>query len=126
METAEVAGTSVNDRSSGLENKYANGEKQQPKMKLAQEKKPRRKRNRKRPRSEVHSNQHVKIATSIKQLEMDGKAILDQAGNEQFIRVIHPYPYTFSSFAKQRWVGRTILDVYVSEFGSYPEVRTEE
>lgn len=80
------------------------------------------KRNKKRPRSQVHSNENLKITATIKRLEMDGKPILDREGGaEQFIRVIHPYPYTFSSFAKQRWLGRTILDVYVSEFGAYPE-----
>ena len=87
------------------------------------EKRPRPKRNKKRPRSQVHSNDDLKISTTIKRLELDGETILDREGGvAQFIRVIHPYPYTFSSFAKQRWVGRTVLDVYVSEFGSYPEV----
>lgn len=85
------------------------------------EKKIRPKRNRKRPRSQVHSNDNLNINTTIQRLEMGGKPILDGV-SEHFIRVIHPYPYTFSSFAKQRWVGRTVLDVYVSEFGSYPEV----
>jgi hypothetical protein len=32
---------------------------------------------------------------------------------------VYPYPYTFAAFAKARWVGRTLLDVYVSEFGEY-------
>jgi len=37
------------------------------------------------------------------------------------VRLVKPYLYTFRSNAKFRWFGRTILDVYVSEFGSYPE-----
>ena len=37
-----------------------------------------------------------------------------------WLRLIDPYPYTFVSFAKARWVGRTIFDVYTSEFKSYP------
>jgi hypothetical protein len=80
------------------------------------------KRVRKRPRSNVHSNDNLKIETTVKRLEMNGKPLLDAGGAEQWIRVIHPYPYTFSSFAKQRWVGRTVLDIYVTEFASYPEV----
>ena len=36
------------------------------------------------------------------------------------IRVVRPYPFTFATFAKQRWIGRTILEVYHQEFGSYP------
>jgi hypothetical protein len=83
------------------------------------------KRVRKRPRSNVHSNDNLIIETSVKRLEMDGKPLLDAGGAEQWIRVIHPYPYTFSSFAKERWVGRTVLDIYVTEFASYPEVSSD-
>lgn len=36
------------------------------------------------------------------------------------IRMIKPYPFTFSTFAKARWIGRSIIDVYHKEFGSYP------
>lgn len=35
------------------------------------------------------------------------------------VRIVHPYPYTFATFAKARWIGRTVLDVYVSEFGEF-------
>jgi hypothetical protein len=38
------------------------------------------------------------------------------------IRVVKPYPFTFATFAKARWNGRTVLDVYCDEFGSYPKV----
>ena len=38
------------------------------------------------------------------------------------IRIIEPYFFRFSTFVKQRWVGRTVLDVYTEEFGSYPKV----
>jgi 23S rRNA-/tRNA-specific pseudouridylate synthase len=34
--------------------------------------------------------------------------------------MIRPYPYTFTSHAKKRWVGRAVLDVYAEEFQSYP------
>ena len=33
------------------------------------------------------------------------------------IRIIYPYPFTFATFAKQRWLGRSIVDVYNDEFG---------
>lgn len=46
---------------------------------------------------------------------------IEEVSPGQWIRRIEPYPYTFRSFAKARWVGRSILDVYCSEFGSYPE-----
>ena len=36
------------------------------------------------------------------------------------IRIVRPYPFTFATFSKKRWLGRTILDVYHQEFGSYP------
>ena len=37
------------------------------------------------------------------------------------VRVVHPYPYTFATFAKSRWLGRPLIDVYYDEFGSYPK-----
>jgi hypothetical protein len=40
--------------------------------------------------------------------------------NGTLLRTLQPYLYTFTSFAKGRWVGRTVLDVYSDEFGSYP------
>ena len=36
------------------------------------------------------------------------------------VRIVRPYPYTFSTFAKKRWEGKSILNVYEKEFGSYP------
>ena len=85
--------------------------------------KPRPKRNRKRPRSELHdsiidqANQtHV---TNIRPIELDGIAL--SQGQTNWLRTVEPYPYTFSSFAKARWIGRTVLDVYHTEFGSYPK-----
>jgi RNA pseudouridylate synthase len=126
---------------------------------------PRPKRNRKRPRSQVHgySNDDLVIQSKVIPLTLNGQPILTGgipysssssstsssqhsiSGNVQsndaepssavpvpassssssqrsslFVRVIEPYPYTFTSHAKSRWIGRTILDVYTSEFGSYP------
>ena len=38
------------------------------------------------------------------------------------LRIIPPYPYLFSTFAKDRWIGQSILNVYTHEFGTYPKV----
>ena len=38
-----------------------------------------------------------------------------------FVRIVHPYPYTFTTYAKKRWCNRKVLEVYCTEFGSYPE-----
>lgn len=40
--------------------------------------------------------------------------------DQRRVRIVHPYPYTFATFAKSRWVGRPLIDVYHDEFGSYP------
>jgi hypothetical protein len=81
--------------------------------------KPRSKRNRKRPRSNVNGLKEDPIyETVVRELELDGKPI---AGTHKWLRLIKPYPYTFSTFAKGRWEGRTIIDVYSTEFGSYPK-----
>ena len=86
---------------------------------------------RKRPRSEA--NDGLKIEASIvpltlaaadpnQQQEKPSSETDDTAQTSPvLVRIIKPYPYTFTSFAKGRWVGRTVLDVYCSEFGSYPK-----
>lgn len=43
-----------------------------------------------------------------------------QMHDRRRVRIIHPYPYTFATFAKERWLGRSVVDVYHEEFGSYP------
>jgi len=45
----------------------------------------------------------------------------DNCQTNRRIRVVRPYPFTFATFAKQRWLGRTVLDIYDTEFGSYPK-----
>ena len=50
----------------------------------------------------------------------DGDKQPSESGNgvdKRRVRIVRPYPYTFATFAKARWVGRTVLDVYCSEFG---------
>ena len=88
------------------------------------QKPPRAKRIRKRPRSETDANASLlnELTTSVVPLVNTAtKLPILEAGKEQLIRVVHPYPYTFASFCKKRWIHRTVLDVYTSEFGSYPE-----
>lgn len=85
--------------------------------------KPRSKRDRKRPRSEVHALKDAfEYQTSVRRLELNGKPLAAslRSQNVQWLRLVEPYPYTFSTFAKARWVGRSVFDVYSTEFGSYP------
>jgi len=46
-------------------------------------------------------------------------------GDTRRLRIVHPYPYTFETFAKARWVDRSLLDVFHEEFGSYPKLYYE-
>ena len=34
------------------------------------------------------------------------------------LRKVYPYYFNFTTFAKPHWVGRTLLDVYTTEFGT--------
>ena len=61
------------------------------------------------------SSSHVQI--DILPLKFPG----DESETNKRIRVVRPYPFTFATYAKARWLGRTVLDVYVAEFGSYPK-----
>ena len=95
--------------------------------------KPRSKRNRKRPREdddglvqyettvipypvsvEDERNHHDEATQQQQQQEQHGTS------SHPYIRTIQPYPYTYATFAKGRWLGRTLLDVYSTEYGSYP------
>jgi 23S rRNA-/tRNA-specific pseudouridylate synthase len=81
--------------------------------------KPRAKRNRKRPRSQAHAiSDDFVYESSVHRLSIDGKPV--NCSTVKFIRTVKPYPYTFSTYAKARWINRTVLDVYATEFGSYP------
>jgi 23S rRNA-/tRNA-specific pseudouridylate synthase len=94
-------------------------------------------RNRKRPRSIMSTLLQNRTSTSNNDNDCDNEQLqheeakTDQnlppvsivplpAGIPGWIRVVHPYPYTFVSYAKARWVGRTVLDVYTHEFGLFP------
>mmetsp|Transcript_142 Transcript_142/g.169 ORF Transcript_142/g.169 Transcript_142/m.169 type:complete len:560 (-) Transcript_142:319-1998(-) len=77
------------------------------------------KRNRKRPISVANGvNKDLIYETRVRPLEIDGKPI---ETNHNFLRTIKPYVYTYTTYAKGRWEGRTILDVYSTEYGSYPK-----
>ena len=96
--------------------------------------KSRKKRQRKRPRSDWLMNEigatasntgtsdDVPIDTGVVVTRLD---IIPQTSNDSastpFLRIIYPYQHTFTTFCKARWIGHTILDVYSTEFGSYPE-----
>ncbi|GAX23232.1 tRNA pseudouridine synthase 9 [Fistulifera solaris] len=71
--------------------------------------KPRSQRNRKRTRPDVNEEAMQNLRFEVEHLS-----------GKQWLLHLRPYPYTFESFAKSRWVGRTILDVYTDEFKSYP------
>jgi 23S rRNA-/tRNA-specific pseudouridylate synthase len=73
---------------------------------------PRSQRNRKRARPE----QTIDYKVSIRPLALNDVLIHPIT----YVRSIEPYPYTFSTFAKARWIAKSVLDVYCSEFGSYP------
>lgn len=45
--------------------------------------------------------------------------------DERCVRIVEPYPFTFVTYAKARWVGKALLHVFTEEFGSYPRVYYE-
>jgi 23S rRNA-/tRNA-specific pseudouridylate synthase len=98
-------------RERGLKNKKDNEDGKKRGMK------PRSQRNRKRPRSDVHSNDDLVVKSKVVPLDLNGETVPTAP---DYIRMIEPYPYTFASHAKARWIGRSILEIYTTEFGSYP------
>ena len=74
---------------------------------------------RKRTKSQGKQAPHYQI--HVVPLEMDGTRI--PSNSIRWLRTVEPYLYTFSTHAKSRWLGRSVLDVYHTEFGSYPKVR---
>ncbi|KAL9179442.1 hypothetical protein ACHAXT_008732 [Thalassiosira profunda] len=103
--------------------------------------KPRSKRNRKRPRGGLGclvgdgTGAPIDAASPSSLLVVDvvplsaafeaiSEATLDDHSmrlhGRRRVRIVRPYPYTFATFAKARWLGRTVADVYHEEFGSYP------
>ena len=75
--------------------------------------KPRSKRNRKRARA----TSPINFQTQILPLKLQDTTIQPLT----HVRVVEPYRFSFATFAKARWIGRSVLDVYCSEFGSYPK-----
>jgi 23S rRNA-/tRNA-specific pseudouridylate synthase len=98
-------------RERGLQNKKDNEDGKKRGMK------PRSQRNRKRPRSDVHSNDELVVKAKVVPLDLNGEKVPTAP---DYIRMIEPYPYTFASHAKARWIGRSVLEIYTTEFGSYP------
>lgn len=75
--------------------------------------KPRSQRNRKKPRGGVGiltvegatEDQDSLVKVEILPLQFPG----DDTKTEKRIRVVRPYPFTFATFAKERYVGRSML-----------------
>ncbi|KAL7671109.1 hypothetical protein ACOME3_006018 [Neoechinorhynchus agilis] len=44
------------------------------------------------------------------------------------LRRVHPYKFTWKTFAKRRWIGRTLIDVYSNEFAylASDDTKTEQ
>ena len=76
--------------------------------------KPRSQRDRKKPKSK-HDLPLQIFESTITQLQLDIKMF------DIWVRTVTPYAFTFKSHAKQRWLGRSILDIYQHEFGAYPD-----
>uniref|UniRef100_A0A7S2A4V6 Pseudouridine synthase RsuA/RluA-like domain-containing protein n=1 Tax=Ditylum brightwellii TaxID=49249 RepID=A0A7S2A4V6_9STRA len=106
--------------------------------------KPRSRRNRKRPRgggvlglgdtdgglnnqdeNVKEEEEHVKIEivnlSDATRVLSDNVKMDVRAWGGKRVRIVRPYPFAFATFAKARWVGRPVIDVYHEEFGSYPK-----
>ena len=77
------------------------------------EEKPRERRRKRRKQKPEDNHQYQFL---IQSLELDGVNI----GGA--IRKVEPYPFTYTTFCKARWIGKSLLDIYHSEFGAYPRV----
>ncbi len=103
--------------------------------------KPRSKRNRKRPRGgvgvlniyneddEEGDTCAYEVQIDILPLEINQRKETDHqqsTKDKRRIRVVRPYPFTYATFSKARWTNRTLLEVYCTEFGSYPKSYYEE
>jgi len=75
--------------------------------------KPRSERDRKKPKSK-HDQPIPVYESNVSQLQLGNKLF------NTWVRTIAPYPFTFKSHAKKRWIGRTVLEVYQDEFRAYP------
>jgi 23S rRNA-/tRNA-specific pseudouridylate synthase len=56
-------------------------------------------------------------ASCIRPLTVSGQPVFHD-GKKVLLREIEPYVYEFTTHVKQRWINQTVLQVYVSEFGS--------
>ena len=67
---------------------------------------------------QTHAPTATPATSTTKEEEEDRSEEEEQ--EQQYIRTIKPYPYTYRTYAKRRWLGRTILDIYSTEYASYP------
>jgi hypothetical protein len=115
--------TSSAEKSKGHDNPHHPQQRNQQQQQKKRGMKPKSKRNRKRARSQLHDIEEQEYQTSVRRLEIDGHPVTSSV---EWLRTVEPYPYTFSTFAKARWIGRTVFDVYHTEFGSYPKVTNKQ
>ncbi|GKY96110.1 hypothetical protein MPSEU_000571400 [Mayamaea pseudoterrestris] len=81
----------------------------------------RRFRQRKRPLSLHHSNDSLVVTAKVVPLVFpDNNDDESSACPRSLVRVVEPYPWSFSTHAKQRWIGRPLVHVYSTDFGAYP------
>jgi 23S rRNA-/tRNA-specific pseudouridylate synthase len=104
----------ANADSAQLHDKQDDNTKQDQHHKRKRGMKPRSQRDRKKPNSK-HDQPLQIFESSVTQLKLGDKTF------DSWARIMTPYPFTFKSNAKERWLGRTVLDVYQDEFGAYPD-----
>jgi 23S rRNA-/tRNA-specific pseudouridylate synthase len=72
------------------------------------------------PKSDPNANVRIDSQVFPLLLPHEQQEAMSPDNNTPFIRIITPYPYTFTSHAKQRHIGKDIHTVYTCEFGAYP------
>ena len=66
-------------------------------------------------------NEDESVADDAHDKHADGNRASHQMHDRRRVRIVHPYPFTFATFAKARWIGRTVVDIYHEEFGEKSE-----
>ena len=76
-----------------------------------------REKNKKRPKRTLHRDRL--ITTTKKELQLayikETEYVLKNG-----LRFVTPYAYTFRVFTKQRWLGKTLMQLFTDEFASQP------
>eukprot|EP01029_Cantina_marsupialis_P004948 TRINITY_DN15260_c0_g1_i1.p1 TRINITY_DN15260_c0_g1~~TRINITY_DN15260_c0_g1_i1.p1 ORF type:complete len:586 (-),score=158.62 TRINITY_DN15260_c0_g1_i1:274-2031(-) len=69
-----------------------------------------------RRKMSTNAQQDLKKRPREAQMGYDHSDYVFKAG----LRFVKPYVFGFKTFAKQRWYGRTLLEIFTTEFGGYP------